>query len=246
MKNGLLIAAAILVAVVAGSIYVIVTGLDDLVRSAVQAGGSRATGTAVTLERAEVDIGAGTVVLTGLTIGNPDGFKSEFAIRLGLADVRIDPASLSANPVVVTEVIVQSPDITYEMAPGGSNIDTIGRHARQMAPTGGGGPQSPDEGVTVIIENLYIRGAVVGISAAALGGGTMTSTLPDIHLTGIGAKRGGADPATAAAEIMTALTGRINGYVSVLDLGGVLQGVDNPPAWLQGIVGDGAKKSFEN
>jgi hypothetical protein len=245
MKKTLLIGAGVVVAFLALGIFLVITGLDDLVNASVEQGGSQATKVKVTLDGAEIDIGEGRATLNGLTVGNPDGFQSDSAFHLGSISVTIDPASVASNPIVIREAIVQSPEITYEIGPGGSNIDVIRRNAAQMAAnsSSGGGSRPAEEGATVIIEHLYIRGASVVVTAAALGGKSMASSLPDMHLTDIGRKQGGADPAIVAAEIMTAVTGRVSGYVSGLDLSGVLRGVENLPESLRGLTGDAGNKA---
>ena len=233
MKKGLFIGVGVLVVVIAVAAYVLFAGLDDLVKTAVEKGGSAATKVDVTLDKAQVKLSDGSATLTGLKVGNPPGFKSGSAFELGSVSVKIDTSTVTSDPVVIKEVVVQSPKVTYEMGPNGSNIDVIKKNVEQMA-GGGGSSQSSGEGKKVVIENLYVRGGSVGISATALGGKTMTAALPEIHLKDIGKDKGGADASTVAAEVMAALTSRVNGFVSGLDLSGVLKGGEGPASLIAG------------
>ena len=39
-----------------------------------------------------------------------------------------DAGSLGANPVIIDDIVISAPEVTYELGPGGSNIDAIQRN----------------------------------------------------------------------------------------------------------------------
>lgn len=246
MKKGLMIGGVLLIAIVAVGAYVLLTGLGDIIKVAVEEGGSKVTQVDVSLGKADVSLGDGTASLQGLKVGNPAGFKAPSAFELGAISVKIDTATVTQDPVVINEVVVNAPKITYELGSNGSNIDAIKQNVEKY--TGGSSQASSDSGQSgpkVIIENLYVRSGEVNITAAALGGKTMSANLPEIHLKDIGKDSGGAGPGEVAEKVMTALTGKVSGLVSGLDISGIFEGMTNVPDSLKGLAGGAGEKAGE-
>lgn len=247
MKKALIIGGGLLVVVIAAGLFLAVAGLDDLVKTAVEKGGSEATQVKVTLDKAEVKLTDGEASLSGLVVGNPDGFKTDNAFALGAISVKIDTATVTNDVVIIKEVVITAPKVTYELGADGSNIDAIKSNVERLA--GGGGSSSSsdssEEGPKVIIEHLYVRGGEVNVSATALGGKTMTSPLPEIHLTDIGKDKGGADAGEVASKIMAALTDKVGGFVGSLDISGVFDGMATVPDSLKGMAGGAMDKAGE-
>lgn len=245
MKKALIIGGGVLVVVIAAGLFLAVAGLDDLVKTAVEKGGSEATQVKVTLDKAEVKLTDGKASLSGLVVGNPEGFKTDNAFELGAISVTIDPATVTNDVVVIKEVVITAPKVTYELGAGGSNIDAIKSNVERLAGGGGSSSSSSEEGPKVIIEHLYVRGGEVHVSATALGGKTMSSPLPEIHLTDIGKDKGGADSGEVASKIMAALTSEVGGFVGNLDISSVFEGVANVPDSLKGMAGGAMDKVGE-
>lgn len=237
MKKAIAIGAAVLIVAVVALVYSLLSGLGGIVKAAVEKYGSEATQVAVTLDRAEVALTEGRAALNGLEVGNPPGFRTDNAFEMGAISVTIDTASVTEDPVVIKEVAIIGPVVTYELGDAGSNIDAI---QKNLGGSGSGKKetkQSEWEGPKVVIRNLVVRGGKVNISAVPLGGKTMSATLPDIHIKDIGKKKGGATPAEVAEIVTAALTKRVSNYVAGLDLGTVFEGVTEVPAALKGLKG---------
>ncbi|MCW8835383.1 MAG: hypothetical protein OQJ99_03320, partial [Rhodospirillales bacterium] len=223
MKRGLLIGAGVVIVAIAGAAYFLFSSLDGLVKTAVEKGGSEVTRVAVSLNSAEIGLTEGTGMLSGLTVGNPSGFKTDNAFSLGQVSVKIDTATITSDPVVIKEVVIAAPQVTYELGASGSNIDAIKKNVEAFAAAHGGGQKSASsgEGPKIIIENLYIRDGKVKISAVPLGGKTMDAALPNIHLKDIGKESKGATPAEIAEKVIAALTSSTGSLIGKLDLSGV-------------------------
>ena len=236
MKKGLLIGGALLIVVIAGAVFFLIAGLDELVRAAVEKSGSEVTQVSVTLDKAEVAPTEGRASLHGLTVGNPSGFETDSAFKMGSISVSIDTATVTQDPIVIKEVVIAGPEVTYELGADGSNLDAIQKNVEGY---GGGGQkaESGSEGPKVIIEHLYVRDGKVNVSAVALGGQSTSASLPEIHLQDIGKDKGGASHAEVAEKVMAALTSQIGGFVGSLDLGGILEGVTDLPEGLKGMTG---------
>jgi len=216
------IALVVLIVLIGGGVYYFLSNLDEFVRTAVEKAGTRATGVEVTLGKVALDLTGGKGSLGNLNVANPSGFDTDYAFNLGDISVSLDLDSLQSNPIVINEVIVTSPKVIYELGDGGSNIDAIQRNVESFTKEISGGASSSDDaggdGTKVVINDLYIRGADVRVSAPFLQGKAMGTEIPEIHLQDIGKDSGGATPGEVAAQVLDSLTSRVQGVVSNLNL----------------------------
>ena len=240
---------AVIVVVVAGAFVFLVSNLDSIVKTAIEEVGSDVTKVKVSLGKADISIRSGTAALTGLTVGNPQGFKTDYAFQLGAVSVALDTASVGKQPIVIKEVRITAPKVTYEMnAQGGSNVDAIKKNVDASTGGGkakggasGGGGKKPSDDAKLIIEHVYITGGEVGVSADFLGGRKMGAQLPAIHLTDIGKKGGGASPAEVAEQIMAALTQNSAKAVAGLNLQNLIKDPTKALEGAKGVIGDPSK-----
>ena len=89
--------------------------LDSIVKSAVNKYGSQIIGTEVTLDSFKLNPFNGELKLGGLNIGNPNGYSAPALLKLGGISVKVDPKSLFSDTIVVENISVDNPSITYEM-----------------------------------------------------------------------------------------------------------------------------------
>ena len=220
----ILIGLAVVVLIIAGGLFYVWQNLGSLIKTAVEEAGSRTTQVKVTLK--DVDAGKvteGALALRGLVVGNPSGFKTDSAFQLGEISVKVDPATVTSDTIVVKEVVIAAPHVTYEFAGGGSNIGTIQKNVEKLA--GGGSSasssSSSEGGKKVIIENLYVRDGKVDVSADFLQGQKTGASLPTIHLKDIGKSGGGATPAQVAEQVIAAIGKSATSAVAKLDVGAI-------------------------
>lgn len=238
----LLIGLAIVVVIVVGGVVYFASNIDSIVKSAIEDVGSEATKTKVTLNDVKLSITSGEGTLSGFHMGNPKGFNTKEAMSFGTVSVKIDTASVTKDVILIKEVVIAAPRITYELAGGSSNIQTIQKNVDAFAKSMGAGGQKPAEksegGKKVIIQNLYVRGGKIGVSAAFLAGKQMNVPLPDIHMTDIGKKEGGASPAEVADQLLSRISQSATRAVSGL-------GLDKMMGSAKGAA-SGAAKSVED
>lgn len=213
----------VLIVLIGGGVYYVLSNLDEFVRTAVEKAGTRATGVEVTLGKVALEISNGKGSLGELNVANPTGFDTDYAFNLGDISVTLDTSTVQSNPIVIKEVIVTSPRVIYELGDGGSNIDKIQSNVESFAKEVSGGSSasgddSGGDGKKVIIEDLYIRGAEVSVSAPFLKGQKMGTGIPEIHMKDIGKGSGGATPGEVAAKVLDTLTSRVQNVVSGLNL----------------------------
>lgn len=264
MKKLLLIGGGIVIVVLVGVGYFFYTQLDSIIKTAIEEVGSRATQTQVKLDGVSVSLTGGTGKLSGLTVANTKDFKTPSAFKLGEISLALDTGTVTSKTVVVKEVVVAAPQVTYELNnTGGSNIDAIRRNIDSFVKQYGGASGSPQTAAKsdpanetkLVINNLYVRGGKVEVSASMLGGKTMSVPLPDIHLADIGKGKGGATPAEVADQLIDAIGNSAAKAVASLNLDKLKdaagQAVEGAKGQLQNIqqgaggAGDAAKKATE-
>lgn len=224
MKRGLLIgggAVGAVVIVVIAAVVFLVSNLGTLIKKGVEKYGSEVVQAKVTLDSADISAKSGEGALKGLTVGNPKGFATPSAFRLGQIGVKLDTGTITKDVIVIKEVTIAAPEVTYEWASGGSNVDVIQKNVNAyMAKFGSGQPKDAKkgEGPKIIIENLYIRDGKVNVSATALKGKTLSAGLPNIHLKDIGKEKKGATPEEVAEKVIASLTSGVGKAVQGLGL----------------------------
>jgi hypothetical protein len=236
MKKWLLIGGGVVAVAVVVVVVVIIVGLDDIVKAMVEEAGSDVTKVEVTLGEADVEVLEGRAALRQLIVNNPPGFETDNAFSLGEITAKVDTDTIGDDVLVINEIVVNRPQVTYELGENGSNIETLQRNVADYG-KGGEKSSSSSEGPKVIIENLYIRDGQVSVSAVPLGGKSLSSTLPEIHLTDIGKEEDGAGADEIAERIMAAVTSQIGGFVSGLDLSTVFEGMETVPDALKDLAG---------
>ena len=192
-----------------GVIAVLVIGfffLGPVVTKTVNTVGPKVTGTKVELDGAKVLPLTGGTTLTGLFVGNPEGWTGDKAFYVGELRASVKPTSLLGDHVLVNEVFIDGPEFVYERRLlGGSNIDALLKQIEQN--TGGGKTPptttEPDGDVKkpmkFAIKSFELRNAKASV---IVGGRTVTVVLPPITITDLGVAEGGITADQVAAKVL--------------------------------------------
>ncbi len=210
----ILIGLLVIVIFISGGVIYVTSQAGALVRDAVVTYGPDAIGAPITVGEVTLSLIDGRAGLRNLVIGNPEGFKSDHALSLGEVRIALDVMSLFADRIVIDEVTVVAPEITYELARGGSNIAALQKNAERTAADLGATGEEPGSETRLLIRELNITDGKVTLAAAMLGGKGLTVALPDIHKQNIGAGDDGATPADAVKEIMALVSVAVTKAVS--------------------------------
>ena len=243
MKRLLYIGGAVLILAVI-LLYFLYSSLDSIVKAAVEKYGSEITQATVRLNSVRIELASGKGALRGLTVGNPPGFKTDRALSLGEISLQLDASSVMKDTVVIKEISISAPEVTYEFGLKGNNIDALKRNvdaylARGKEPSGKAASPKDEgkEGKKLIVEQLYIRNGKVNVSATELQGKTASVPLPDIRLVDIGKKSGGATAGELAEQVLAAIgRGAANAAVSS-EIGKMIGSAK------LGVIGEKAKES---
>ena len=208
---GLILVA--LAALVAAGLFWLRGNLDAVVKDAIAAQGSAMTQARVSVGAVELRASEGAGFVRELSVGNPAGFKTPHAIKVGEIEVSIDVASLTRDVVLIRRIAIKAPDIIYEKGESLTNFDAIQRNIAAHL----GAPQKPGDGGSgkkLIIEEFTVRDARAQASAAFMLGKTVSLPLPDITLRELGQARGGMAPGEMGQEIAQALRHRLASAIS--------------------------------
>lgn len=211
-------ATAVVVAIVAGGIY-LWSSLDSLVEAAIEKYGSQVTQTRVAVAGVKLALTSGEGTIQGIQVDSPAGFSRKQLFTLGKISIAVDPKTVTKDVVVIDKIVIQSPQIFYEINDKGvSNVDVLKKNVQQ-ATAGSGKAKEKTSGskpVKLIIRKLIIDKGEVDARIAALDNKDLSANLPRIELTDIGKKSGGATPAEVAEIVANALIKKIGPAVAEL------------------------------
>lgn len=241
------ISIAVVAAIIIGALVYVYSSLDSIVKAAVESIASDMTQTEVTLNEVEISPTTGEGALRGFRMTNPEGYQSDKAFQFDEISVKIDVTSLTEDVVRINEIRITAPNITYELGKDGSNIDTINKNAQGYSAGDGddSAEESGGEGPEFIVEHLYLNDGEVNITGGPLGDKEVGTALPDIHLTDIGKNDNGASPAEIIQAALGAVTKKISGTVSNVDLSSVVEGLGEGAKTVTDTVGGAAEGAGE-
>jgi len=163
--------------------------LDAGIKRGVETVGPMLTKVTVKLDSVNLSLLSGSGKIKGLVLGNPEGYKTPFAIQVGQASLALKPGSLLSDKIVIKSVDVQAPEITYETNLKQSNLGKI----IATLQAGSGGQTEPAAQPTATkaarklqVDDFTISGGQIHISVTVMGGKSFSVPLADIHLKDLG------------------------------------------------------------
>ena len=195
-----LVAVVLLVVAIGVGIFF----LGSIVKTGVEKVGPIVLKVPVKLDSASVSLLGGSSTLKGFVIGNPEGFKSTEAIKVGTVAVAVVPKSIFGDKVIIHSIKVEAPEISYELGFKGSNLGKIldnvnsgeAKPASQPTPSSGAGKK-------LQVDEFIITGAKVHVGA--IGVGAAPVTIPEIRLSNLGQGPEGITSAELSKLVLNAL-----------------------------------------
>lgn len=163
--------------------------LGSIVKRGVEKVGPSVTKVRVTLDLATLSLFSGSGELKGLTVGNPEGYKTPSAIKVGAVSIVVVPRSVFANKVVARSIKLNAPEITLEGDLAGNNLSKILANVRAASSTETKAPGSKERSggsKNIQVDEFVLTGAKLNVNTSLMKGQAATVSLPDIRLTGLG------------------------------------------------------------
>ncbi len=211
--RGLIVIVVLLVLVV----LVIGLFLDAGIKRGVETFGPRLTKVDVKLDSVSIGLLSGSGKIKGLVIGNPSGYKSPTAIKVGSASLALSPGSLLSDKVVIKSINLKEPEITFETDFHGNNLSKIRSNLNEAMkatnapankakqPEQAQKAQAAQAGKKLEVDDFVITGAKLHVGLTALGGEAATVTLGEIHLKDLGKGPDGITAAELTSEVLKAI-----------------------------------------
>lgn len=186
--------------------------LGRIVKLGAESAVPRLTGGSVKMDSFRFNMFTGRATMKKFVIGNPQGYKTEYAFNLDNLVIDVDMTTLFSKKLVVEEIRVEGAHVIYELGMGTSNLGEIQSNISKA--TGGGKPaeakkeepaKKPKEGKKVQINDFYFNDAKVSLSAVALDGAKASVPMPNIHLKDIGKEEKGASIEDVANEMFNSV-----------------------------------------
>lgn len=197
------LAVVVLLAVYVGLTFF----LGSVVRAGVNSFAPKLTQTKVELQRARISPFTGSGSLTGLTVGNPEGFSDHPAFSLGHIHMKVKPFSIFGDYIEIEEIIIDQPEFLYETKLITSNIKELLKNIEEF--TGKGGNQPATEGgkpIKFVVKKFRLTN---GVARLGVGPAALPVPLPPISMDNLGVDKGGITPDQLAGEVMKNVLGGI-------------------------------------
>jgi len=196
MKKILIGIGVVLVLAVLGVTWLL-GSLDTIVKNQIEAVGSELTGTQVSVGSVGIELTSGAGTITGLTVANPQGYETDDAFRMKLLRLGIDLPSIGDRPLILNELVIDSPLVTMEVNEEGTSnlkeiLDNVSANtaaadeqaAQSQQETGG-------EPLRILIRQLIIKDVSYAVRSAGIKSVDAEGTLPTITKKNVGGTNGG-------------------------------------------------------
>ncbi len=152
--------------------------INPIAKAGVERGAGYALGVETKMDRMNVQLFRGQVVMDGLQSANPEGFETPHFFRSGQFDVKLHTGSVFSDPVELDHFVLHGLDLNVEQKLTQSNMSIILENLRRFETA----DPPPDEkpGRRLKINRVEIRDVVAHFHL--LGAPPVTITLPVIEL----------------------------------------------------------------
>jgi hypothetical protein len=160
--------------------------IDRLTKAGIERGGTYAMGVDTKLDNIHIGLFSGSVSLDGLSVANPEGFKSDHFMTLGDGSVEVTLGSLMGDKVEVPSLRLNNINLALEKDKGTANYTVILDHLATVTSSGDEPAEDTGDegGKKFVIKELVITD--VKVKADVIGGMSTKITVPEIRLTDIG------------------------------------------------------------
>lgn len=162
--------------------------LDSIVRGAVEKGGAHATGTQVTLDKADFALTSGKLDLGGFAIMNPEGFKDEPCFSARTIHAAWQNGTIFSDELVIDEIALDGLAVNLERAGGRTNFGKILQHIQELGGKGGEEKKPEPDGEkkrTLVVKHIKITNidATVHLDGVPLASGSAAVKVPLVELS---------------------------------------------------------------
>ena len=194
----------IIVVILIIAVFAIILNLGKIVKTGINTVVPQVTKCEAHVDDVNFNVFGGKFEIKNLVIKNPEGYKTDQAFSLGHIFVNVKMGSLLSDVIEIDQVLIDAPEITYEVGLGNSNLNTILENVNSALPSSDEEKKEEKEekkegGKKVVINLVKVTNGRIGVSAKIAGGVEAPIVLPDIEIKDLGKKEGGISMVQAAA-----------------------------------------------
>jgi hypothetical protein len=198
MKKGLGI-FALVVLLIAGGAWYILSGAGDFIRAQIEQQGSQYLGTNVSVFKVDLALTDGRITISDLDIKNPQGFSNQDAFSVNA--ITLDLGEVINEPYVIQTININAPEILYEVDKDGKGnllmlknnlAANLPKTKNELAPT-----SQDAANPMVIVENIKVSNVRLKLNFEKLPTGELNIetkayevTLPTFNAGSIGRPNG--------------------------------------------------------
>ena len=238
------VVAAIIILLISTHLF-----LGHLIKGTIQTVGPLVTGVPMSVKSVGIStLGDFGVSVKDLVIGNPQGYSSPCALKLGNFQLKVKTFSIFSGKIIVDKLLIEGVEVNFETSLIASNLTDINNNVTKYVPQSAGsdnGEKKEEKAPpklqvnTIDMSDITVRIIAKGADAA----GVPIPMVP-IHMTDLGTGPDGITPTALISEMFTKLITGVTSLVSS-GAGAIADGASSAA----GAVGDAAKsagKSLEN
>lgn len=200
-KTTLTIAGVAAALLLGGGIYLMIH-MNALTKNYVERVASETLGVKVSIGSLSIDLKQRMAKASGLTIGNPEGFKESYAVKVETISIAL--GDVTRQLVSFKDIDVSDAQVNLEVKENITNLAAIKNNI--SIPSG----QKADA-VKLIIDKLALSQAQIHPGKLLFTNDDLAPVLvPDIILTGVGEKEGGVLAHEAIAQIWAHIAHKLN------------------------------------
>lgn len=204
-KTSLYIFSVCVILLICAVVYLYVN-MDSLAKQMSEQVATQALGVPVTVNAMDISLEEKKVVVSGIAVANPQGYKKPYAIRIDT--ITIAAESFSKDLLTFARVEVDGTDVNLEVQPKGSNLGDLKKYID--AKTQSGSEKTKESDMKVIVKKFALTKAQLNPSVTLIEKNMAYITVPDIHLKGVGQKENGIYAQDAVEQIMVEVLKRFN------------------------------------
>lgn len=231
MKNVLklvMLGVGLLVLLLVVGVLIAFRSIDAIAKKAIEGGGTYVLGVKTTVDSADVGVFAGTFRMSGLSVANPEGYKSDHFMKLPSAGMDVTLGTLMEDTIRLPQLTIGKLDINLDGSGGTANYKQILEHIKGLE-SGGSQTGAKSEGKKFVIETLTIEGAtvhVVNLGGVSQAVGAVEVDVPQVKLEGVGTKEplGLDELVSVIVKTVLSTTVQAGGGIIPADVLGDLQG----------------------
>ena len=219
LKRWILFASGLLVLLLLLLFLVGVIWVSPVVKKAVEVYGPEVLGAEVKMEDVDVGFVRGVAKIDGLVVANPEGYKEPIAIQAETLKISLQMRSVFSDTVVINDILLDSPVISYEKHKGVNNLVQLQKNAVAWADSLSDG-EKKESSTKVIIKRFRIKNGTLRVKLPALP--AVPIKLADIERNDIGGEDSNAQNfGHATKDILASL--QLNAADTVKNAGGSIE-----------------------